>query len=688
MKISYRWLQDYVDVDILGLETGELASTLTMVGLAVDLVERVEDDVVFDLDVTSNRPDCLNHLGVAREIAAHYRLQLRKPDFRTPPQEAVSGREFPAAVRIESPRLCPRYAARVMTGFRIDESPLWLKKRLEAVGQRPINNLVDITNYVLFATGHPLHAFDYEKLTDRTIVVREAQAGENLVTLDGMERELEPGMTVICDTENPVALAGIMGGEESEISADTETLLLESAYFNPSSIRFTARRLGMNTEASYRFERGADPEMPVRALNLACRLIREICGGRCVSPVLDENPLPYEPRSLRLRGKRIRQVLGVDVDREDAFEILRSLEFSPEKSGENSLEVRVPGFRPDVAQEDDLVEEVARHYGYDRIPATYPHASTLGSYPSSELKERVLVDRLTGFGFYEAMNYVFTNPDREARFMGVEPPMVRVANPLSEIGTHLRTSLVPGLVHSVRYNLNHGNRNIRLFEIGKGYFPETPEVDRVDERLFLCFAAMGEFENPYWSRERENFRFAHLKGITLRLLESLGWEPEFTPTQNCPYLHPGVAAEVTGSGRILGCIGELKPEIAETLKFADSLYLAEIRLDILFEKPLPQPQFKSLPRFPSVQRDFSFLLDRSIEYARIEKVVQELKISELSDFRLIDLYQDPNLSQDKYSLTVRLTFSSPDRTLTQEEVNDRFEKVSGVLCREIGIEPR
>ena len=230
--------------------------------------------------------------------------------------------------------------------------------------------------------------------------------------------------------------------------------------------------------------------------------------------------------------------------------------------------------------------------------------------------------------------------------------------------------------------------DVNTFEIGKGYFPETPEVDRVDERLFLCFAAMGEFENPYWSRERENFRFAHLKGITLRLLESLGWEPEFTPTQNCPYLHPGVAAEVTGSGRILGCIGELKPEIAETLKFADSLYLAEIRLDILFEKPLPQPQFKSLPRFPSVQRDFSFLLDRSIEYARIEKVVQELKISELSDFRLIDLYQDPNLSQDKYSLTVRLTFSSPDRTLTQEEVNDRFEKVSGVLCREFGIEPR
>lgn len=473
MKISYQWLQEFVDIDILGLEIEEVGHALTMVGLAVDVIEEFKDDFIFDVDVTTNRVDCLNHLGVARELAAQFRLKLKKPDFSPLPNDETKAGEFPVDVLIEDSELCPRYAARVMTNVTVGESPGWLKKRLESVGQRPINAIVDVTNFVLFEIGQPLHAFDYQLLADSKIVVRRARQGERLETLDGTVRDLDDSMLLICDGDKPVAVGGVMGGADSEISGTTKTILLESAYFEPSSIRSTARKLGLSTEASYRFERGGDPGLQVLALNRACSLIAEICRGTCVSPVIDEVPVERTPQVLTLRGKRIAQVLGTTVPAGDVETILSCLEFQPEEVTEDVFKVEVPSFRRDVGLEDDLVEEVARHYGYDRIPSHYPASTEVGRYAESEKSDRLLISTLVGAGFFEAINYAFTTPAREAAFTEIVPPMVPVANPLTELDTHLRTTMIPGLIESVKQNLNHGVDDVRLFETGKSSARET-----------------------------------------------------------------------------------------------------------------------------------------------------------------------------------------------------------------------
>jgi phenylalanyl-tRNA synthetase beta chain len=321
MKISYQWLGDFVDLD---LDVGEVAKVLTKVGLAVEEIEQLENDSILDVEVTTNRPDCLSHLGIAREIAAQLGLQFKLPDFAPPQDEADPSASLPTGVSIENRELCPRYAARVLTGFTLGESPDWLKTRLESVGQRPINNIVDITNYVLMEMGHPLHAFDYDKLEEHRIIVRTAKSSERLTTLDGFERKLDSSMLVIGDARRPVAMAGIMGGEKSEISEDTRTILLESAYFSPTSVRHTAKQLGLRTEASFRFERGADPQIPVKALNRTCRLIQEIAGGVMAGPVIDEYPDPPVPDPVQLRSQRLERVLGLEIDPEFVTSTLSS----------------------------------------------------------------------------------------------------------------------------------------------------------------------------------------------------------------------------------------------------------------------------------------------------------------------------------------------------------------------------
>ncbi|MGW8181167.1 MAG: phenylalanine--tRNA ligase subunit beta, partial [bacterium] len=508
-------------------------------------------------------------LGMARELAAQFRLKLKKPDFEAPLEDQTADGQFPAEIIIENADLCPRYAGRVITDLTIAESPAWLKRRLEAVGQRPINNIVDITNYVLFAVGHPLHAFDYETLSERQIRVREARTGEKIVTLDGVARELDPSMLAICDSQRPVAVAGIMGGAESEISGSTRTMLLESAYFEPSSIRRTSKRLGLTTEASYRFERGADPGLPVNALNLACRLIEEVGVGRCVSPVIDINPLPFQPRRIEIRERRIEQVLGVAVPLDEAAEILESLDFKVRNSAEGSRFCEIPSFRGDVELEDDIVEEVARHYGYDRIPSHYPASETVGHFTETEYHDRRLLDELVGFGFLEAVNYTFTTPSREELFLGRAPEMIAIANPLSEMGTHLRTSLLPGLVEALRYNLNHGNRDVRLFEMGSIYLTEKESgEEKIVEPRRLALAVCGSFYNPYWSRIQDPFTFQHLKGLIQSLWERVGHPVNVRKVAELSYLHPGFSAEVIDGDKRVGLFGELHPRLLESYKFA------------------------------------------------------------------------------------------------------------------------
>jgi len=691
MNISYNWLQEFVDLKELGLEAQLVAEALTSIGLAVEGVESQAGDQVFNIDVTSNRPDCLNHLGVARELAAHFSLKLRTPDLSELPAE-LPGDACPTSVTIQDPDLCPQYAARVMTGVQIDESPDWLKEKLQAVGQRPINNIVDITNYVLLLLGHPLHAFDYEKLGENRIVVRTARPGETMVTLDGVNRILQPHMLAICDASKPVALAGVMGGQESEISLQTKTILLESAYFNPKSIRATSKALGLRTEASYRFERGADPEMPVKALNLACRLIRQIASGQTVGPVINENPVTNSRTVLRLRQQRIRQVVGVDIDADFVTEILGRLQFEVE-DGKGSWDVTVPGFRIDVGQEDDLVEEVARHHGYDVVPSTYPAPSSAGHFLPSRTHEQLLMERLRSFGFYEAINYVFSTPDQERMFFRTATPMVPIANPLTEEDTHLRTSLVPGLVSSVRRNLNHGTREIRLFEFGHVFSraageEKGPTGEPLLEKQRLGIVATGTFYRPYWGQAADDFRFFHLKGIVEELLAGLGYQADFRRTGGVPFLHPGVAAEVLVDGQPIGVAGELSPELHENFKFLQRVYVAELALDGLYSRTVPEPQYTPLPRFPSTERDLSFVVDKGLEFSRIAAAIKSLNVANLRDVQLIDLYQGQKLPSGKVSLAVRLTFADLTRTLTQDEVNKSVDQVSGLLKREFQAEQR
>jgi len=689
MKISLNWLQTFVDIDIMGLRPEDLARSLTMVGLAVDLVEPVGDDHVCDVDVTTNRPDCLNHLGVARELAAQYRLKLRSPDFTSPQTDGSRVAEFPMSIEIEDPELCPRYSGRVLTGVQIGESPDWLKQRLESVGQRPINNVVDITNYILFELGQPLHAFDYHKLEDRRIVVRRARPGEWIRTLDGTGRELKDSMLMICDGARPVAVAGVMGGEDSEIGDGTDTILLESAYFDPASIRQTSKALGLSTEASYRFERGADPEMPVRALNLACRLIQDCCGGTCVGEVIDVNPLPFRPEELTIRQKRIRQVLGMDVNLDDAAEILERLEFHPKRVEDDALVVTGPSFRRDIGLEDDLVEEIARHIGYERIPSSYPRPLEVGKPHENDRHDRLIEDTLVGFGFFQAANYAFSNPQREAGFLGEEPDLVALANPLTDLDTHLRSTLVPGLMEAVRRNLNFGSRNVRLFEIGTVYRPNPEAEPAVLQPPNLALIALGDFQNPHWSGTGEKLDFYHVKGMVEALLERFDCPVEWVPADDVPFLHPGATARLRSeSGEVLGTMGEFHPRIAEEYKLTDRAFYCELALESLYRKPLATPHFHSLARFQPVDRDLSFMLDKTVSFNKIESQVQALKIPELKAFRLIDLYHGSGLPQGKVSLTVRLTFEAPGRTLTQAEIAERCDLAVAGLRESLAIEMR
>ncbi|MEE8348144.1 MAG: phenylalanine--tRNA ligase subunit beta [Acidobacteriota bacterium] len=688
MKVSCQWLQEFVDIDKLDIGVQGLADGLTQLGLAVEEIIQLDDDSVLDLEVTTNRPDCLNHLGVAREISAQFRLSLKLPDFSSPEHVNQSG-SLSTRVTIENVDLCPRYAAGIVSGIQLAESPGWLKARLEALGHRPINNIVDATNYVLLEMGHPLHAFDYEKLEEGRIVVRQARSGEVLTTLDGIKRSLEPSMLVICDARKPVALAGIMGGAESEISETTETILLESAYFDPASIRSTGKSLGLRSEAAFRFERGADPEIPVKALNRTCRLIQEIAGGVLEGVVVDEYPKGPSQQSVRLRPERMEALIGIPMDAEFVSQTLSDLGFVVSDGEKKSWQVQVPSFRVDVSMEDDLVEEVVRHYGYNQIESTYPEAPGIGSFHSTHRHDQIMLHTLESLGFMEAFNYVFTNPSREKPFWQELPAMAAISNPLTAEDTHLRTSLVPGLVEALRHNLNHGNKNVRLFEFGKVFIPdESGEAQDLREISRLGLVASGAFYQPFWNTSGDQFHFLHLKGVVESLVSALGLNARFEVTSGVSCLHPGVSSRVAVAQEELGVLGKLHPDLQAAYKFLDPVWIAELFLAPLYETPLTEPRYLSLGKFPSVERDLSFVVDKEVEYSKIVSAVKEMEIPELDGVQLLDLYKGPKLPTGKVSLTIRLTFANPERTLTQEEVKRFTEDIFSVLGEAFSAEAR
>ena len=473
MLISYNWLCELTATTLTPLE---LRERLTMVGLAIDAVEESDGDSVLDVEVPSNRPDCLSHVGIAREVSVIDKSRVQSPKSKVPDTEGRAADS--AAVEINDPDLCPRYAARLVSGVTIAPSPEWLTKRLGEIGQRPINNVADITNYVLHELGQPLHAFDLAKLTEQRIVVRRARAGEKLQTLDDVERTLDPEMLVIADAARPVALAGIMGGLDSEISATTTDVLIESAYFNPDSVRRTARKLGMDTEASRRFERGADCENVTKAQARCIELICEIAGGVATADTIDVYPNPLTPRSVTFRPSRVESHTSLRVELTEMLRILAALGFvQNEPATDGTLSFVVPSWRVDVGIEEDLVEEIARHVGYDQIASGLPPSNMAGEYQPAEMKRRDLRRAFRSLGFDEAINFSFIDAAHDEQFEllpGLSSLVtdsansrVTLENPIIEDRTRMRPTLLPGLLESVRHNLNHGIRDVRLFEIGR-----------------------------------------------------------------------------------------------------------------------------------------------------------------------------------------------------------------------------
>ncbi len=706
MKISYNWLKELVDFD---LSPRDLATKLTMAGLAVDAVEAHGNDHVLEFDLTSNRPDCLSHLGIAREAAAVSGKTLRMPEVKI--NESQTKTSDVASVEILNPDLCPRYSARVIKGVKIGPSPTWLVKRLEAMGQRSLNNVADITNYVMLEMGQPLHAFDLDNLRGRRIIVRTARDGERMTTLDGEERELTSEMLVIADAERPVALAGIKGGEDSGINDSTTDVLLEAAYFTPWQVRATSKALALSTEASYRFERGTDPEIVPIASDRAAAMIAEIAGGEVFAGLIDvylqglqglqgpQGPQgPQEPQKseldwIKFRRSRYTLVTGLQIELSEAERILRDLGFTVEAEVEtDSLRAIAPSWRGDVSIEEDLVEEVARIAGYDNVNTTLPGSAGAGAYLPGEDARRAARQTLTALGYHEAISFSFVNEEIDDDLSEYAPELrLKLQNPIDETQSHMRTTLMGGLLKAVERNFNHGTRNVRLFEIGKVFLEAKGE--RPDEIEKIALAATGARNEAGWqpaaSSNDGQIDFYDVKGAIESVAENLGLPAlEFEAEQGIGYLHPGRAAVISLGGNRIGRIGQLHPGVAANYKFKQPVFVAELDFSRALNAGRIEVRYQPLPKFPAVTRDLALLIGTDVPFAEIERAIYGLNIPELAGVRLFDLYAGRELPPGKHSIALSLRYRAAGRTLTDEEVNAAHERVIRKLTQEFEAEVR
>jgi phenylalanyl-tRNA synthetase beta chain len=681
MKVVLSWLREFVDV----ADTADaIAATMSVRGFAVESVERIgDDDAVLDFEITANRPDCMSVVGMAREIATAYSLQVRRPAVGASSLALVSLRSVERddlAVSIENPELCPRYAGAV-ADVTVGPSPDWMQGRLRAAGVRPINNVVDVTNYVMLELGQPMHAFDHARLSGGEIRVRTARQGETLRTLDGQMRTLAPEMLVIADAQTAVAIAGVMGGHESEVSDGTNTIVLESAYFNPLSVRRTSKKLGLKTEASMRFERGSDPRLPVTAMERACALLERSNTGRARGTVVDCYPAHVEPTTRRVRRYKIAGLLGVVVPDEDVKRILEGLGFAI-KAVDGGWDVTVPTRRVDVLREVDLIEEVARHYGFDRVPTTFPALLT----PPPAIDPRITRTRrlrglMTGAGFSEAVTFGFVSESAAAGFAAPDE-IVPISNPLSEQFAVLRPSALPGLVDAVAHNLRREQRDVRLFEIGARFTRSG------GERRVLACAWAGLVGGDHWGGGTRPVDYFDLQGVVDRLGDAMLLRMQFEPARQ-GWLVPGRSAQARlDDGQPIGWLGQIAPEIADNHGISTAVFVAELDLDALDRSIRDETQVVPLPRHPSVTRDISILVDDTLAAAAIRRTIVETAPSTLARVAEFDRYQGKGIPEGKVSLSLRLTFRAPDRTLTDVEAQTAMDEIVNALRNSHGAVQR
>jgi len=665
MNISYLWLKEYVRTD---LAAREAAARLTSVGLNVDdITDLPGGDVRLLVEVTSNRPDCLGHVGVARELAAAVggRVALPEVAYAELPDAAASL----TRVEIAELDLCPLYTARVIRGVRVGPSPAWLVARLEAIGIRPVNNIVDVTNYVMMECGQPLHAFDFARLAEGRIVVRRAQAGERFVAIDHTEHTLTPDRLVIADARHAVALAGVMGGAETEISDATVDVLLEAAVFDPLSIRTTGRALGVASEASYRLERHVDPHMTDWASRRTCQLITQVAGGRVAAGVVTEGrPLPTPPE-VALRVPRIEAILGIAISADTATKILASLECEVLESNADRIRVRVPSWRPDLEREIDLIEEVARHHGYDKIPEGLDSQTRISAPSKAERVREAVAQVLVAAGYFEAVTFSFTTRDHAVRFR----PREVTAAPLICRGTPLavRESCLAGVVESLRVNRNAGEAGARLFEIAKRFIP-VEGSDLPHEESVIALAGPDDFGD--------------VRGVVEAIFAALriGGRVKFVATDRYADLEPGGAAEILLDDRAIGMIGRATKKAAAAFELDEPPTVAEILMSALVDAADLQPRYKPLPQFPPIVRDLAIVVDEAVTWADIERAVASAAAAHLESVEPVDVYRGKQVPTGKKSVAIRITLRSADGTLTHGEADAAQSQVLAAIGKAVG----
>ncbi len=707
MKVLYNWLKEFVDV---AASPADVRARLSAVGLSTEGLEETAAGPLLDIDLTTNRPDCLGHYGVARELAAIFRVPLKRVEPKL--RESAERAETATRVDIECPDLCGRFTARVLRGVKVQPSPDWLRQRLEALGQASINNVVDATNYVMLELGHPLHAFDLDTLAENRIVVRRPRPDEKkFKTLDGQERALTEAMCMVCDASRPTGVGGVMGGLDTEIGFSTKNILLECAWFEPVPLRRTARALGLRTEASMRFERGMDPDWAETASRRCAELIQQLAGGELLAGAVDVYPRKPERQRIELSRREWLRVMGADVPDKDVEEILAALGFEPQRldgarGSKDSLmaawECRRPAWRHDVTREIDLVEEVARHRGYDHFPARLPVAKQPAGRRVHADAEDALRGRLLALGYEEAVSTPLVDPQLDELFRaenaGGTP--VRIGNPLAEDASILRTSGMVNMLHALEWNINRGQHHARLFEIGKTYRLDgtTPVEVKI---LTLGATGMAREKSPH-ETPRE-FSFADLKGA----IDSVGalvggfeWSHDAAPS----WLHAahsgmilggqgfspdGKASKGSGASAAarIGVAGHIARKIAERFKLRQDVFVAELLLDPLlagYAAARAAVRFAPIPKFPAVERDFSLLLNDGTTFAQAAEAIRALGIAEVRGIEAVDLFRGGQVPAGKYSLLVRVTLQSEEATFTEAQLTEFSARIIAALEKSVG----
>jgi phenylalanyl-tRNA synthetase beta chain len=651
MKISYNWLKEYVDIRV---PAEKLADILTMAGLSVESVSRLGDDSILEIEITANRPDWLSVIGVGREAAALTGGKLKMPsivDRISSIEKKQKAEKAAISVKVNDEKLCPRYTARVIRDVKVADSPAWLKLRIEAMGLRPVNNIVDITNFCLFETGEPMHAFDLDKLSGGCITVRKAAKGEKITTIEGTEKTLDETALIIADDTKPVAIAGVMGGLNTEVNYSTRNILLEAAYFDPISVRRTSRKTGISSESSYRFERRVDPENIAFASDRALGLILELAGGEA-GEFIDVKGATDKPKAIALKYDKLNNVLGSDISPAQTEKIVLALGMKVKNSSKDGLELESPGFRHDLKSDIDIIEEVARVYGYNNIPSTLPN---IVEQPVRMEEDMIALNRmrecLTGLGAYEILTYSLLSKKLIAAAGLPADEAIDIKNPLTSEQEAMRPSLVSGMLGAILWNINRKAKDLKLFELGNVYMKK--EGGTFGEKKHLCIGIAGQaFES--WTGPARSSDFYELKGIAEALFAGLGIRGISFRYAKRPGFSPSECAEILIGSQSIGFLGEVSRKVLGDFDIKEKVYILEADADAILGNVAREKGFSELPKYPAVYRDISIIAGKGIQNADVITVIKAAAGAMLKEAKLVDRYKGKQIPEDKVSLTYRL----------------------------------